>query len=167
MTMAEQTARFAMPLLAAGQAAKELTHNEALTLVDMLMQPEVVAVGIEVPPAAPEPGQCWIVGSQPVGEWAGRADHLAGWALSGWRFVAPREGLAGWCSSTGMPVAYRQGVWHEGDVSCARVVVDGHAVVGARGVAIADPVGGAGDEPGRIAIGAILDALRRHGLIAR
>jgi hypothetical protein len=166
MTMAEQTARFAMPLLAAGQAAKELTHNEAVTLVDMLVHPDVVAVGIEVPPAAPEPGQCWIIGPQPVGVWAGRADHLAGWTTSGWRFVAPREGMAGWCSSTGMPVAYRLGMWHEGDVSCARVVVDGHAVVGARGDAIPEPVGEAGDEPARIAISAILDALRRHGLIA-
>lgn len=164
--MAEQTARFAMPLLAAGQAGKELTHNEALTLLDMLVQPEVMATGIDVPPVAPEHGQCWIVGRQPVGAWAGRADHLAGWTSSGWRFVAPREGLAGWCNATGLPVAYRQGVWHEGDVSCARVMVDGNAVVSGRGVAIADPVGGAGDEPARTAIIAMLNALRQHGLIA-
>lgn len=165
--MAEQTVRFAMPLLATGQAGKELAHNEALTIIDMLVQPEVAAVGIEVPPVAPEPGQCWIIGPQPAGAWAGRADHLAGWTTSGWRFVAPREGLTGWCSSTGLPIAYRQGVWHEGDVSCARVVVEGQAVVGARSEAIPDPVSGAGDEPVRAAIVAILGALRQHGLIER
>ena len=39
------TPRWALPLLAAGQAEKELTHNEALLLLDMAVQPSVVAVG--------------------------------------------------------------------------------------------------------------------------
>ena len=35
------TPRFGLPLLAPGQAAKELTHNEALSLLDLLVQPVV------------------------------------------------------------------------------------------------------------------------------
>ena len=65
------TARFALPLLHAGQAQKELFHNEALVLADGLLQPCVEALGLDTPPPSPAPGQCWIVGDSPTGAWAG------------------------------------------------------------------------------------------------
>ncbi|WP_420140894.1 DUF2793 domain-containing protein [Sphingomonas sp.] len=91
--MTETTPRLMLPLLAAGQAQKEVTHNEALTLLDMLVQPVVEASGIDVPPVAPQPGQIWIVGGAASGAWAGHADHLAGWSGGGWRFVTPQPGM--------------------------------------------------------------------------
>lgn len=161
------TARLAMPLLAAGQAGKELMHNEALARLDMLVQPAVVAIGVNNPPAEPVAGQCWVVGPTPVGAWAGHAAALAGWTDGGWRFVGPREGFSAWCISTAKPIAYHNGLWHEGDVSADRLMIGGLRVVGARAAAIADPAGGTGvDEPARQAIIAILGALRQHGLIA-
>ena len=42
--MTLQTDRFALPLLATAQAQKEMTHNEALALLDAVVQPVVVAV---------------------------------------------------------------------------------------------------------------------------
>lgn len=87
MPDANQTPRFAMPLLAAGQAQKEVTHNEALTLIDLALCAQVEAVGGSVPPASPEPGQCWIVGASPGGAWTGEDHALAGWTAGGWRFV--------------------------------------------------------------------------------
>ena len=45
-----ETARFNIPLLAAGQAHKELFHNEALARIDFLLHPIVQA--IETDPAA-------------------------------------------------------------------------------------------------------------------
>ncbi|MCP3735050.1 DUF2793 domain-containing protein [Sphingomonas sp. RP10(2022)] len=163
----QTTARWAMPLLAPGQAGKELTHNEALALLDMLVQPAVEAVGTDVPPTAPVAGRCWIVGSAPTGAWAGHAGALAGWTDGGWRFVAPVEGLAAWCISSAKPVAYRNGVWQEGDVVAARVVVAGRQVVGPQAGAIATPAGGdVVDAQVRTAVAEILAALRQHGLIA-
>ncbi|MGL4312420.1 MAG: DUF2793 domain-containing protein, partial [Sphingomonas sp.] len=35
--MAETTSRLALPLLAAGQAQKEMFHNEALALIDLAL----------------------------------------------------------------------------------------------------------------------------------
>ncbi|MEH3158236.1 MAG: DUF2793 domain-containing protein [Sphingomonas taxi] len=165
--MTEQaTARLAIPLIAAGQAGKELTHNEALALLDMLVQPAVEAVGVDTPPAHPQPGQCWILGSGPTGPWAGHAGALAGWTIDGWRFVVPGEGFVLWCKSSAKPVAYRNGLWQEGDVVAGRIVVGGQQVVGARTGAIADPAGGGViDDKARTAIAAILGALRQHGLI--
>lgn len=166
--MIEQTtARLGMPLLAAGQASKETTHNEALTRLDMLVQPVVVGINRNVPPAAPAIGECWVVGSAPTDAWAGQGGALAGWTGGGWRFVMPSEGFAAWCVSSAKPIAYREGVWREGDVVGDRLMIGGVRVVGARAAAIADPAGGSvTDETVRGTVVAILAALRQHGLIS-
>jgi Protein of unknown function (DUF2793) len=89
--MPDVTDRLSLPLLVAGQAQKEVTHNEALTLIDFLAQPVVVAVAPVSVPAAPTLGQSWIVGAAPTGAWAGKAAHIASWTSGGWRFCAPNE----------------------------------------------------------------------------
>ena len=81
------TPRLCMPLLAAGQAQKEVTHNEALALIDMAVAPLVEEVGLNAPPTVPLAGQQWIVGAAPEGAWIGQAAALAGWTAAGWRFV--------------------------------------------------------------------------------
>lgn len=161
------TPRLGLPLLAAGQAGKELTHNEALSLLDLLVQGAVQSAGTVAPPAAPLVGQCWIVGSGATGAWAGQAGRLAGWTAGGWRFVDPADGMEVWDVSRAIPIAYRGGVWHEGNVVARRVTIAGQQVVGGREPAIADPSGGGvTDDMARTAVVAILGALRRHGLIA-
>jgi hypothetical protein len=92
--MTDLTARFALPLLHAGQAQKEMTHNEALLALDILLHPEVEALGENQPPPAPSAGQCWIVGDAPIGAWAGQADRIAAWSPAGWRFL---RGCEAWC----------------------------------------------------------------------
>jgi hypothetical protein len=95
--MGETSARLGLPFLAVGQAQKELTHNEALALIDLALHAGVEAVGTNVPPAAPVEGQAWIVGSAPSGAWTGRSQALAGWTPGGWRLRsrARRHGGAG------------------------------------------------------------------------
>lgn len=69
--------------------------------------------------------------------------------------------------STGTFAAYRSGAWDVGEVRAAAVKVGGQQVVGGQGAAIAAPSGGGTvDAEARAAIGAILSALRNHGLIA-
>lgn len=160
------TARFALPLLHPGQAQKELFHNEALTLADALIQSCVEAVGLNAPPSAPAPGQCWIVGESPGGAWAGEAGSIASWTAGGWRFSAPREGMSAWVASEALAACYASGAWHVGRVTATRLEIDGEQVVGPREPAIDDPDGGTVvDLEARAAIEAVLDALRAHGLI--
>lgn len=162
-----ETARWALPLMDAGQARKEMTHNEALALLDLLAGPSVEAVGVDTPPTTPAVGQCWIVGAAPTGAWAGRPRALAGWTAGGWRFVPPREGLAAWSLADGCGVAFTGGAWRVGRLDANALFVGGVQVVGARGAPIAAPTGGsAPDAEARTAIGAILAALTAHGLIA-
>jgi hypothetical protein len=89
----ERTPRLALPLLQPGQAQKETTHNEALTVLDLTVQASVLTVGTNVPPAVPLVGSAWIVGTAPTGGWVGQARAIAGWTSGGWRFVAPRDGM--------------------------------------------------------------------------
>lgn len=81
------TARLGLPMLAAGQAQKEVTHNEALLLIDSLLLPKSVAAPQNSPPASPASGQCWLVGAAPIGLWSGQAHSLASWTGAGWRFA--------------------------------------------------------------------------------
>ena len=164
----DATDRLSLPLLAAGQAQKELFHNEGLAALDLAVQASVVAVGGNDPPAAPAPGQCWIVGAAPTGAWAGRAQALAGWTQGGWRFVAPTPGLAAWDAASGQVARFAGGAWSVGTVSAARLEIGGVPVVGARQPAVAPPAGGTVvDAEARAALAAILAALVSHGLIGR
>lgn len=88
------TPRFALPLLGVAQAQKEITHNEALTLIDALVHAAVEAGPISDPPADPEPGLCWVVGAAPTGAWVGQGQAIAIWSVGGWRFALPRAGMA-------------------------------------------------------------------------
>lgn len=163
----ETTVRLGLPFLAAGQAQKELSHNEALTLLDMTVQPVVVAVGANAPPATPVAGQCWIVGAAPTAAWTGRANAIAGWTAGGWRFLEARAGMAAWSTGDAALARFSGSAWVIGVVQGTQLILGGDQVVGSRGPAITTPSSGAViDVEGRAALGSILSALRSHGLIA-
>lgn len=166
--MAENgSARLALPLIATGQAQKELAHNEALALLDIAVQAGVEAVGLTEPPAAPQIGACWIVGAAPADAWIGRAGAIAGWTASGWRFVIPADGFAVWDRPGRRWVVRVDGVWESGILRGDRLMLGGQQVVGERRAAIAAPTGGTTvDAEARAGIASILAALRAHGLIA-
>lgn len=126
------TTRHALPLIVTGQAQKEITHNEALTLLDMLVNARVEAMGVDVPPTGAQPGQCWIVGPAPVGEWVGQAQSIAGWTSSGWRFVAPTTGMHVLHAPSGEDATWANGEWQRGLVNATRVLIAGEQVLSSR-----------------------------------
>ena len=161
------TPRLGLESLAAGQAGKELTVNESLHRLDLLVGGAIEEPPRNSPPASPIAGQCWIVGSSPTGAWAGQAGKVAGYTIGGWRFIEPADGLSLMVKTTGLTAVFRSGAWTIGEVSASAVKVGGQQVVGARSAAIASPSGGSViDAEARSALTAILTALRNHGLIA-
>jgi hypothetical protein len=164
--MTDTTDRLGLPLLAAGQAQKELWHNEALALIDARIAPEAETVGADAPPAEPGRGQCWITGAAPIADWEGRPETLACWTGSGWRFAAPRAGTAVWSRADGCWALYDGAGWLLGTVPAKRVTVNGHQVLGPRRADIDVPANGAVvDTEARTSITEIIEALRAHGLI--
>jgi Protein of unknown function (DUF2793). len=79
------SADFGLPFIALQQAQPEVTHNEALYLLQALLN-GVIDRGQNAPPAALD-GDAFIVGAAPTGAWAGRANCVAIYTAGGWRFV--------------------------------------------------------------------------------
>jgi Protein of unknown function (DUF2793) len=68
------TPHLGLPLIAAAQAQKHVTHNEALFGLDALVHLAVRDRDLATPPAEPDDGDRYIVPVGAVGAWAGRAD---------------------------------------------------------------------------------------------
>ena len=162
----EATPRWSLPLLAAGQAQKEMFHNEALTLIDALMHGRAESADVNAPPEDPVPGTCWIVAAGAVGAWAGSTGKIACWTEGGWRFVSPRAGLTFELADRGHGVRHDGDQWRDVAVRADGVYLDDEKVVGTRLPPIAGPSAGATiDVEARATIAAILEAMREHGLI--
>ena len=141
-------------------------HNEALQLLDVLVAAAVEEPPLGAPPASPASGACYIVAGGPTGAWAGHAHKLAAYTSGGWRFIAPRDGMAALVKTSGATALVRNGAWELGKLRGSEAIVDGQKVLGARGSAIAAPgAGSTVDAEARTAIGQILAAMRGHGLI--
>jgi Protein of unknown function (DUF2793) len=165
--MTDTTHRLALPFIAPGQAQKEMTHNEALARLDMLVQPVVEGIAPAAVPSAPALGQCWIVGVNAADAWAGHDGALACCTVGGWRFVTSFEGMSVWNRAQQMVATRIGGAWVSGEVNARQIKVDGVRVLTARQPAIARPLGGiAIDAEARTALNAIIATLAVHGLTA-
>lgn len=82
-----------LPYLLPSQAQKHVTHNEALALLDAVVQLVVAASDLATPPVSPVDGDRYIVAPGGTSAWQGHDGHIAVWRDSGWHFAQP---LAGW-----------------------------------------------------------------------
>ncbi|MBB5730560.1 DUF2793 domain-containing protein [Sphingomonas prati] len=164
--MAEASARFGLPAIVAGQAQKEVTHNEALAILDIVVHPVVETLTLAVPPGDPRIGQSWAVPADGVGAWTRRQGQIACWTNGGWRFVMPTPGMTAWIVDAGQHAFWTGAAWSTGPLPTGGVAVGGLRVVGTRQPAILGPSGGETvDIQGRATLSAVLTALRNHGLI--
>lgn len=97
------TYQFSLPLVAAAQAQKHVTVNEALARLDAVAQMRVISGSLTTPPASPLDGQAYLVPTGASGLWGGHVGEIALFANGGWVFLVPRagwrlwdEGLAAW-----------------------------------------------------------------------
>ena len=139
----------------------------ALQRLDIVVAAAVEGAPQNDPPQAPVEGSCYLVGDTPSGDWLQYPAHLAGFGSGGWRFIAPRRGMAVFVKTTQTVASYQSEGWDLGTVRAVKLVIDDRQVVGPQGAAIADPSGGVtADAEARLAIASILAALRQHGLIS-
>ncbi|MTI43707.1 uncharacterized protein DUF2793 [Roseibium hamelinense] len=102
--------RLNLPLIAAAQAQKHVTHNEALMRLDAAMNASILATRAD-PPATPQEGTAYLVSSSPSGGWSARADHVAVFQNAAWVFIAPFDGLTVFDSQLGLQRVYSGGAW--------------------------------------------------------
>lgn len=163
--MSESTARYALPLLAPGQAHKEVVHNEALLRLDALVGATVEATQ-SVPPALAEIGSSWVVGPAPSGAWQQHAGEIAYWQEGGWTFLPPSPGFIAWSRQQGAHITFDGIAWRTEAWPVRSLEIGGKVVISGRQPAISAPTGGVvADVEARTAISAILATMRTHGLI--
>ena len=109
--MSDVSPILALPLIQPSQAQKHVTHNEALRLLDVLVQPAVATRGQNAPPASPQEGERHVVGDAPTGAWAGQPRRIAWWEAGQWAFLTPQEGWSAQVLAEAVEVVFRAGQW--------------------------------------------------------
>jgi Protein of unknown function (DUF2793) len=105
------TPLLALPYLAASQAQKHVTLNEALTLLDGLLHLSVVSRTLSVPPVTPVDGQRYLIAAVPTGVWTTHAGQIALRMEGTWRFLIPREGWRIWIENEDVFVIFDGTTW--------------------------------------------------------
>lgn len=100
-----------LPFIQQNQAQKHVTHNEALALLDLIVQPVVVSRRSLSPPVAPVQGERYIVPAGAAGAFAGQEGRVALWDVNLWKFMSPRRGWRVEVLDEGCPVVFDGTVW--------------------------------------------------------
>lgn len=90
--MPDQSPILSIPFILPAQAQKHVTHNEAVRLLDVLVQLVVQDRDRTDPPTVLVDGLRHIISPAAAGEWAGRAGQIAVAEDGGWTYIAPQRG---------------------------------------------------------------------------
>ena len=105
------TPRLSLPYIIQSQAQKEVTHAEALNVLDALVQAAVETRALSVPPANPIEGALYLVGAHPTGAWSGRGNTLAQWIGGAWAFRAVAAGYRVWVKDEDALIVWTGTAW--------------------------------------------------------
>jgi hypothetical protein len=86
-----KTNNYKMDLLITSQAQKEVTVNEALGLIDNLLNKAIYNI-IDELPCESQNGDLYLISASPVKELVKNSNYLA-FYMNGWRFIYPRYGM--------------------------------------------------------------------------
>lgn len=111
--MSDKSANLKLPFIQSAQAQKHVTHNDAITNLDILTQLTVEDKDLSTPPPSPIEGTCYIIASAATAEWAGKENQLAAWQDSAWRFYEPAEGWVAWIRDEDTQAVFDGALWNE------------------------------------------------------
>ena len=94
----DETPNLKLPYLAAAQAQKHVTHNEAIRALDAVVQIAVVSRDVVAPPTSPAEGDRYIVAASSSGDWSGHDGNIAAFQDNTWMFYEPQQGWLAWVS---------------------------------------------------------------------
>jgi len=117
------TPNLALPYLAAAQAQKHVTVNEALDHLDGLVQLSVTSSTLTAPPAAPVEGERYIVAASATGAWAGWDGSVGHYSGGAWLRLIPQAGWIAWDQAAGAMLVWTTGsAWTGLDVAMGLLV---------------------------------------------
>jgi Protein of unknown function (DUF2793) len=105
------TPRSGLPLLAAAQAQKHVTHNEALLQLDALSCARFLDRDLSAPPGSPADGDTYLVKATASGDWTGQDGNVAYASDGAWRFALPFAGLMAFVADESIFAVYTGSSW--------------------------------------------------------
>jgi len=109
--MSETSTHLGLPYLLAAQAQKHVTHNEALRLLDGLIQLSVLDRNLATPPGSPAEGARYIVATGATGAWSGWAGDIALRSDGAWVRLPARTGWVVWVQDEAKVVVRIGAAW--------------------------------------------------------
>ena len=109
--MADISPHLLLPFILAAQAQKHVTHNDAIRLLDAIVQLSVLDRDLTVPPASPIDGDRYIVASGATGLWLGWDLNVTTWVDGVWMRLVPRPGWLAWIADEATCAAWTGTIW--------------------------------------------------------
>jgi hypothetical protein len=110
--MSDISTHLPLPYILASQAQKHVTHNEALRLLDTMVQLSVLDRTRTVPPFSPVDGDRHVVASGATGPWSGWDQNVAFWVDGVWMRLVPRPGWLGWIADEAVFIVWNGSAWN-------------------------------------------------------
>ena len=113
MDTTDRTHRLGLPYLANDQAQKHVTVNEGLRALDALVHTSVLSAAADAQPAAPAPGDAYLLTPARTGEaWASMPqDALAAFQDGAWAAFSPKVGMTAWVADEGRHRVWDGAAW--------------------------------------------------------
>lgn len=108
--MADST-HLKLPYIDANQAQKHVTHNEAVRLLDALVQMAVISRTLTTPPGSPADGDRYIVASGATGAWVAWDLTIAYYVDGAWMKLVPQQGWLAWIEAESVHVRWDGSAW--------------------------------------------------------
>lgn len=116
-----------MPEISQNQSSKEITHNQALRILDVLVPIAIVQDKDLTTPPAHVAGNMYIVASGATGAWSGQANKLAYSDGATWYFITPKNKWPAFVVDEAKQYRYNGSSWAldtSGDVTGAAASTD-------------------------------------------
>jgi hypothetical protein len=106
-----QSLHLALPYIAAAQAQKHVTHNEALRILDAIVMLAVDDRDLSIPPGAPVEGARYLVKPTGGGAFAGKDNQIAHFRDGAFAFHAPQPGWIAYVIDEGVMLVFDGNSW--------------------------------------------------------
>jgi hypothetical protein len=107
----DDTPNLKLPYILAAQAQKHVTHNEAIRILDALVQLAVVDRDLTTPPGSPAEGARYIIATGASGAWAGHDLGIAAWQDGVWSIHESKPGWLAWIEDEEALVVFDGSDW--------------------------------------------------------
>lgn len=109
--MSTETRYLKLPYIVPGQSEKELTHNDALNILDTLIMFSVLDKDVSAEPSTPSNGDRYLLPAGATGtHWDGQGSKIA-FYMDGWYFLSPQLGWQVWAIDEDCQYALTSAGW--------------------------------------------------------